>query len=223
MSVHSHPGFPSGLRHTFASSLWLSGLLRSCNSLSQLSSRRFAALFPCSFFVFWFLCVVLIRPFAPRTHARGGVSEGAPFGFLSHGVGGQFMALLAYRLKQVAAALVWGFDLGAGGVLLHQEIASLGPKGSPPFPFASGSWSCCSACTLVDVSSKMRQRSRVPWHTLRSLRRGAQHRAAGGVRQRRPSPKCANPLRRRLSHAAPWHPSSHCTFYRRLDLDEASI
>ena len=38
--------------------------------------------------------------FGARTHASGGVSEGAPFGFLSHGVGGQFMALLAYRLKQ---------------------------------------------------------------------------------------------------------------------------
>lgn len=35
-----------------------------------------------------------------RTHASGGVSEGAPFGFLSHGVGSQFMALVAYRLKQ---------------------------------------------------------------------------------------------------------------------------
>ncbi|CAJ1447950.1 unnamed protein product [Effrenium voratum] len=41
----------------------------------------------------------VMRP-AFETHARGGVSEGAPFGFLSHGVGGQFMALLAYRLKQ---------------------------------------------------------------------------------------------------------------------------
>ena len=38
--------------------------------------------------------------FNVRTHAAGGVSEGAPFGFLSHGVGGQFMALLALRLKQ---------------------------------------------------------------------------------------------------------------------------
>ncbi|CAE7488574.1 NOP14 [Symbiodinium pilosum] len=41
----------------------------------------------------------VMRP-AFETHAKGGVSEGAPFGFLSHGVGGQFMALLAYRLKQ---------------------------------------------------------------------------------------------------------------------------
>ena len=40
------------------------------------------------------------RNLCPRTHAKGGVSEGAPFGFLSHGVGGQFMALLAHRLKQ---------------------------------------------------------------------------------------------------------------------------
>lgn len=41
----------------------------------------------------------VMRP-AFETHASGGVSEGAPFGFLSHGVGDQFMALLAYRLKQ---------------------------------------------------------------------------------------------------------------------------
>ncbi|CAK8990071.1 unnamed protein product [Durusdinium trenchii] len=41
----------------------------------------------------------VMRP-AFETHASGGVSEGAPFGFLSHGVGGQFMALLAHRLKQ---------------------------------------------------------------------------------------------------------------------------
>eukprot|EP00434_Breviolum_minutum_P011971 symbB.v1.2.010555.t1/scaffold694.1/size172116/18 len=40
-----------------------------------------------------------MRP-AFETHASGGVSEGAPFGFLSHGVGSQFMALVAYRLKQ---------------------------------------------------------------------------------------------------------------------------
>mmetsp|Transcript_19122 Transcript_19122/g.43460 ORF Transcript_19122/g.43460 Transcript_19122/m.43460 type:complete len:515 (-) Transcript_19122:91-1635(-) len=41
----------------------------------------------------------VMRP-AFETHARGGVSEGAPFAFLSHGVGGQFMALLAHRLKR---------------------------------------------------------------------------------------------------------------------------
>jgi len=41
----------------------------------------------------------VMRP-AFETHAKGGVSEGAPFGFLSHGVGGQFMALLAQRLKR---------------------------------------------------------------------------------------------------------------------------
>jgi len=34
------------------------------------------------------------------THAKGGVSEGAPFAFLSHGVGGQFMACFAQRLKR---------------------------------------------------------------------------------------------------------------------------
>eukprot|EP00933_Yihiella_yeosuensis_P061525 TRINITY_DN64359_c0_g1_i1.p1 TRINITY_DN64359_c0_g1~~TRINITY_DN64359_c0_g1_i1.p1 ORF type:complete len:496 (+),score=87.51 TRINITY_DN64359_c0_g1_i1:2-1489(+) len=44
----------------------------------------------------------VMRP-AFETHARGGASEGAPFGFLSHGVGGQFMALLAHRLKQELA------------------------------------------------------------------------------------------------------------------------
>ena len=55
-----------------------------------------------TFFVSWPMATISgidVRA-APRTHARGGVSEGAPFGFLSHGVGGQFMALLAYRLKQ---------------------------------------------------------------------------------------------------------------------------
>ena len=50
-----------------------------------------------------------------RTHASGGVSEGAPFGFLSHGVGGQFMALLAYRLKQDRMR---GVKLGGG---FHHE------------------------------------------------------------------------------------------------------
>jgi len=42
----------------------------------------------------------VMRP-AFETHARGGVSEGAPFAFLSHGVGGQFLALIAQRLKRV--------------------------------------------------------------------------------------------------------------------------
>jgi len=44
----------------------------------------------------------VMRP-AFETHARGGVSEGAPFAFLSHGVGSQFVALLAHRLKREMA------------------------------------------------------------------------------------------------------------------------
>merc|ERR1712014_508432 len=43
--------------------------------------------------------VKVMRP-AFETHAKGGVSEGAPFAFLSHGIGGQFMALVAQRLKR---------------------------------------------------------------------------------------------------------------------------
>jgi len=41
----------------------------------------------------------VMRP-AFETHARGGVSEGAPFAFLSHGVGGQLVALVAQRLRR---------------------------------------------------------------------------------------------------------------------------
>eukprot|EP00931_Biecheleriopsis_adriatica_P007652 TRINITY_DN108923_c0_g1_i1.p1 TRINITY_DN108923_c0_g1~~TRINITY_DN108923_c0_g1_i1.p1 ORF type:complete len:420 (-),score=88.31 TRINITY_DN108923_c0_g1_i1:77-1294(-) len=43
--------------------------------------------------------VKVMRP-AFETHAKGGASEGAPFAFLSHGIGGQFMALVAQRLKR---------------------------------------------------------------------------------------------------------------------------
>ena len=69
----------------------------------------FAALCAASTVWCFFVCEMFLRHWwsldrqshkPSRTHASGGVSEGAPFGFLSHGVGSQFMALVAYRLKQ---------------------------------------------------------------------------------------------------------------------------
>merc|ERR1740121_2279849 len=41
----------------------------------------------------------IMRP-ALATHARGGVSEGAPFGLLSHGVGGQLLTLVAQKMRR---------------------------------------------------------------------------------------------------------------------------
>lgn len=41
----------------------------------------------------------VMRP-ALETHSRGGISEGAPFGLLAHGVGSQLLPLLAQRMRR---------------------------------------------------------------------------------------------------------------------------